>query len=465
MVSFTLHASATCFLCILAGVFLLPPISSMIPSSITQKTAFIFCCAILPFSCGCGTPETEDSSLDIQDTANENAIPTELSKEKSIKKDLSKEDISNWINAELADIEPETTAEDIKEWEKANQGGFYKFWRKTVLKQIKGWEDLEDYERTAEDIINACGIFKKICNSGAEIETLLQDAQTVSVLAKNNKELQNKYNIDILSERDMCSFNTYYIDRQLEMTYSDNIAGKLQEEVESYQPKEYLDWLAYDVDYWMDKPVCGDTCQMVIRTKTDEPFGSAGAYYLAYIATGETMTLSDSRGFRQEVPICRMLGDGDTVENDFSQYITNIDTCFSLCLEIEQILKTGKLENNEEYTDSETSIDSNDTLNPSDSENNPEDIGQYYIFYDSDQRILDDWDFDEMDAHMLCLARNEIYARHGRRFNDKEIQAYFDSMPWYEGIIAPEDFDDSVFNQYEKANLEKIAVLESHTAP
>lgn len=248
------------------------------------------------------------------------------------------------------------------------------------------------------------------------------------------------------------------------MSYSDNLAGKLQEEVDSYQPKEYLDWLAYDVDYWMDEPVCSDTCQMVIRTKTHEAFENAGAYYLAYIDTGETMTLGDSRGFRQEVPICRMLGNGNIVENDFSTYISNIDTCFSLCQKIEQTLKTGKSENSQEYTDSETSIDNSDSPAPADFESDSADIGQYYIFYDSDKRFLDDWDFDEMDAHTLCLARNEIYARHGRLFNDKEIQAYFNSMPWYTGTTAPEDFDDGVFNQYEKANLEKIAVIESHTA-
>lgn len=63
-----------------------------------------------------------------------------------------------------------------------------------------------------------------------------------------------------------------------------------------------------------------------------------------------------------------------------------------------------------------------------------------------------------MDVPTISLARNEIYVRHGRLFNDKEIQMYFKSH----GIL--EDFDDEVFNQYEKANLKKIAVIKSYTA-
>jgi hypothetical protein len=431
-----------------------------------RKTAFLFCYIMLALSGGCSAPETEEASRNDQNPEKETVSVTEQNDEKSINTaQLNKEDISNWITAELTGSEPQTTAENIREWEKANQGGFYKYWRKTVLKQIKGWEDIEDYKKTAEDIIKSCSIYKKICGSGKEVEALLQNAEIISVLAEDNEKIQNKYQIDIMAKRDMCVFQTHYIERQLEMNYSDNLAGKLQEEIESYQPDEYLDWLAYNVEYWMDEPICGDTCQMVIRTKTNEPFARAGAYYLAYMDTGKTMPLIDSRGFRQEVPVCQLLGDGNIVENDFSQYVSNVDTCFSLCQKTEQLLKTGSLENSQEYADSETNTDSNNSLDHSDSSDDLGDIGQYYIIYDSNQRFLDDWDFDDMDSHTLCLARNEIYARHGRLFNDNEIQEYFNSMPWYTGIIAPEDFDDRVFNQYEKANLEKIGVLESYTAP
>ena len=89
-----------------------------------------------------------------------------------------------------------------------------------------------------------------------------------------------------------------------------------------------------------------------------------------------------------------------------------------------------------------------------------DDAGTEFIFADSSERYLEDWELELCSSSELSIARNEIYARHGRRFNDQTLQEYFDSMPWYEGTVAPEDFDDGVFNEFEKANLEKITVHE-----
>ena len=58
------------------------------------------------------------------------------------------------------------------------------------------------------------------------------------------------------------------------------------------------------------------------------------------------------------------------------------------------------------------------------------------------------------------LARNEIYARHGRLFKDSELQAYFDSCDWYNGYIEPDSFDESVLNDYERENLQVIMQYE-----
>ena len=58
------------------------------------------------------------------------------------------------------------------------------------------------------------------------------------------------------------------------------------------------------------------------------------------------------------------------------------------------------------------------------------------------------------------LARNEIFARHGRRFQNQDIQAYFDSCSLYEGTIAPEDFDTSVMNDVEVQNVWTLKAAE-----
>ena len=83
-----------------------------------------------------------------------------------------------------------------------------------------------------------------------------------------------------------------------------------------------------------------------------------------------------------------------------------------------------------------------------------------YILPDSDSRYLTEDDLTGLNAEQCRLARNEIYARHGRRFVDAGLQRYFDSCSWYSGTIDPADFSDSVFNEYERANSRLIVEYE-----
>lgn len=75
-----------------------------------------------------------------------------------------------------------------------------------------------------------------------------------------------------------------------------------------------------------------------------------------------------------------------------------------------------------------------------------------FVIYDSDSRYLLPSDLQQLSAEQLRIARNEIYARRGRRFKDTALQTYFDSQPWYKGTIAVENFQDGIFNDYERAN-------------
>lgn len=116
----------------------------------------------------------------------------------------------------------------------------------------------------------------------------------------------------------------------------------------------------------------------------------------------------------------------------------------------------------DDYTDDYSDDDySDDYSDDSYSGAASEDFEGYYVFEDSATRVLKNSELAECDAEMLRLGRNEIYARHGRRFLDTEIQSYFDNMPWYEGTIEPEDFSESVLNKYEKKNLKKIKSYEN----
>ena len=86
-----------------------------------------------------------------------------------------------------------------------------------------------------------------------------------------------------------------------------------------------------------------------------------------------------------------------------------------------------------------------------------------YIFPDSDSRYLTDEDLAGYSSDQLELAKNEIYARHGRKFVTQRIADYFNSKSWYKGTEDPETFDDNqgdIFNEYEVANISRIADTE-----
>ena len=60
----------------------------------------------------------------------------------------------------------------------------------------------------------------------------------------------------------------------------------------------------------------------------------------------------------------------------------------------------------------------------------------------------------------LRVLRNEIYARHGRVFKDKELQKYFAAQPWYQ---PNPDFKDDMLSETEAKNLAIIAEVEKNS--
>lgn len=87
-------------------------------------------------------------------------------------------------------------------------------------------------------------------------------------------------------------------------------------------------------------------------------------------------------------------------------------------------------------------------------------VNPQFILPLSDQVYLTREDIEGLSAEELRIARNEIYARHGRLFRDEGLQAYFNSCDWYVGTISADDFTDSVFNEYERANKDLIVSYE-----
>jgi serine/threonine-protein kinase len=52
--------------------------------------------------------------------------------------------------------------------------------------------------------------------------------------------------------------------------------------------------------------------------------------------------------------------------------------------------------------------------------------------------------------------RNEIYARHGRRFDRPDLQAHFEKQAWYAPKYRPDEFLESLLSEVERHNVEFI---------
>ncbi|MDO4842660.1 MAG: YARHG domain-containing protein, partial [Phoenicibacter congonensis] len=59
----------------------------------------------------------------------------------------------------------------------------------------------------------------------------------------------------------------------------------------------------------------------------------------------------------------------------------------------------------------------------------------------------------------LCIAQNEIWARHGRKFKNNWLQEYFDGQSWYHGTVDPDDFTKQKigWSDVEEANAKLIS--------
>lgn len=102
------------------------------------------------------------------------------------------------------------------------------------------------------------------------------------------------------------------------------------------------------------------------------------------------------------------------------------------------------------------SADGADQQEPQDQEEDP----VLYFILNADRMYFDRSDLKDFDADMCRLARNGIYARMGRRFNDESLSAYFSQFAWYHPTIDPGDFKESMLNDYQVANRDLIVAYE-----
>lgn len=79
----------------------------------------------------------------------------------------------------------------------------------------------------------------------------------------------------------------------------------------------------------------------------------------------------------------------------------------------------------------------------------------------SDERLLTEDDLAGFDQNTTMLARNEIFARHGRVFKTADIQTYFDAQSWYTADPGFDENAEGALTATERANLSFLVSYET----
>lgn len=93
---------------------------------------------------------------------------------------------------------------------------------------------------------------------------------------------------------------------------------------------------------------------------------------------------------------------------------------------------------------------SSSTKKKSDSNNKSSKAMSAYIIPESGTKRLTKSDLAGLSDDDLARAMNEIWARHGRKFDNQWLQSYFNKQSWYKGTIAASDF----LNKYKPTDIE-----------
>ncbi|MDM9580857.1 MULTISPECIES: YARHG domain-containing protein [unclassified Nostoc] len=79
------------------------------------------------------------------------------------------------------------------------------------------------------------------------------------------------------------------------------------------------------------------------------------------------------------------------------------------------------------------------------------------------QRLVTDADLDSKSGFELDIMRNSIFAIHGRRFDNTELQNYFNNQPWYRPKYSPKTFPAKLLSKLEQQNVDYISKYQVST--
>ena len=95
-----------------------------------------------------------------------------------------------------------------------------------------------------------------------------------------------------------------------------------------------------------------------------------------------------------------------------------------------------------------------------------------YLCSYSNERLVTEEDIDKLKntkydnlpagKDIIQMVINEMYARHGDKFNNKDIQAYFDSKKWYKDIKDHNDNMDDIYNNMTDIERKNVDFISGH---
>ena len=129
----------------------------------------------------------------------------------------------------------------------------------------------------------------------------------------------------------------------------------------------------------------------------------------------------------------------------------------------ENIVEEENAEKSTEETISESTTEENTVSEKGieDEESETEEVSteDEFVFPDSDTRRLLRSELEGKNERECKIARNEIFARKGKIFDDPELQAYFESCSWYEGKNSQYEYSEYI-SEIEAYNVQLIREYE-----
>lgn len=327
---------------------------------------------------------------------------------------------------------------DAKRMQQTGEDIFLRAWEDALYSKI--FEDGDDWSKDkSEKFTKMVKVYSDFWGNTAQIDDLISNQKILDQCLSDRESIDtDKYGFDIYGAT--LNSESFYITQRLGSGYDDTILGAIAKGMEEAKSGPSSNWVAYNV---VDGGMHGDE-KYILHCNEENPFPKAGIYTISYADTGDTTPVTDSKGFTSNPPLYYVIGDDSTFSEDEAK-ITELEDKEVTARDAIIMKITGEGEDDQGENDS--FAEQAEVKSSSDSD---------YILEGSDSRYITKDEIENFSEADLRLAKNEIYARHGRIFDSEDLKDYFESKSWYKGTVNPDDFDEGVLNKYEKANIDLI---------